>query len=103
MLSGFYVKGAPAYFGNDPAEREQRVSTEGLRKVTIPLFVSRTELDLPTSVEQADVLNKALCDAGRCPTYMVFKDHSHHSQNYSVGTTDTSVSGPILETLRKVK
>ena len=103
MLSGFYVKGAPAYFGNDPAEREQRVSTEGLRKVTIPLFVSRTELDLPTSVEQADVLNKALCDAGRCPTYKVFKDHSHHSQSYSIGTTDTSVSGPILEVLRKVK
>jgi triacylglycerol lipase len=103
MLSGFYVKGAPAYFGNDPAEREQRVSTEGLRKVTIPLFVSRTELDLPTSVEQADVLNKALCDAGRCPTYKVFKDHSHHSQSYSIGTTDTSVSGPILEFLRKVK
>src|SRR5882757_10854133 len=39
MFSGFYVKGAPAYFGNDPAEREQRASTAGLKKVTIPLFV----------------------------------------------------------------
>jgi acetyl esterase/lipase len=103
MFSGFYVKGAPAYFGNDPAEREQRASTEGLKKVTIPLFVSHTEVDLPTSIEQADALNKALCDAGRCPTYMVFKDHGHLSQGYSVGTTDTSVSGPILEVLRKVK
>jgi triacylglycerol lipase len=103
MLSGFYVKGAPAYFGNDPAEREQRTATEGLKKVTIPLFVSHTEVDLPTSSEQADVLNKALCDAGRCPTYTVFKDHGHLSQGYSVGTTDTSVSGPILEFLRTVK
>jgi acetyl esterase/lipase len=103
MSSGFYVKGAPAYFGNDPAEREQRASTEGLKKVTIPLFVSHTEVDLPTSIEQADALNKALCDAGRCPTYTVFKDHGHLSQGYSVGTTDTSVSGPILEVLRKVK
>jgi triacylglycerol lipase len=103
MLSGYYVKGAPAYFGDDPAEYEQRTSTEGLKKATIPLFVSRTELDLPTSIMQGDALNKALCDAGRCPTYMVFKDHSHHSQNFSVGTTDTSVSGPILEVLRKVK
>jgi dienelactone hydrolase len=103
MFSGFYVKGAPAYFGNDPAEREQRASTEGLKKVTIPLFVSQTEVDLPTSIEQADALNKALCDAGRCPTYTVFKDHGHLSQGYSVGTTDTSVSGPILEVLRKVK
>jgi hypothetical protein len=34
---------------------------------------------------------------------MDFKDHSHHSQNYSIGTTDTSVSGPILDVLLKVK
>jgi triacylglycerol lipase len=95
--------GSPAYFGNDAVEREQRTSTEGLKKVNIPLFVSRTEVDLPTSIEQAEVLNKMLCDAGRCPTYMVFKDHGHLSQGYSIGTTDTSVSGPILEVLRKVK
>src|SRR5205823_8488714 len=102
MLSGYYEKGAPAYFGNDPADREKRASTEGLKKATIPLFVSRTELDTPTAIEQADALKKALCDAGRCPTYMVSKDHSHLSQGYSVGTTDTSISGPILEFLRKV-
>jgi predicted esterase len=103
MLSGFYEKGVSAYFGDDPAEREKRASTEGLKKATIPLFVSHTEVDVPEAIEQAEVLNKVLCDAGRCPTYTVFKDHSHLSQTYSVGTTDTSVSGPILEILRKVK
>jgi triacylglycerol lipase len=105
MLSGLYDYrgGAPAYFGNDPAELEKRASTEALKKATIPLFVSHTEVDLPESIKQANALNKALCDAGRCPTYAVFKDHSHLSQSYSVGTTDTSVSGPILEVLRKVK
>jgi acetyl esterase/lipase len=102
MSSGFYEKGAPAYFGTDPAERWKRLSTEGLKKVTIPLFVSRTELDTPTAVEQTDALNKALCDAGCCPTYVVFKDHGHLSQGYSFGTPDRSVSGPILEFLRKV-
>jgi triacylglycerol lipase len=103
MHSGFYDKGVSAYFGNDPAERAKRAPTEGLKKATIPLFVSRTEVDLPESIEQAEVLNKALCDAGRCPTYTVFKDHGHLSQLYSVGTADTSVSGPILEVLRTVK
>src|SRR6266853_1880288 len=103
MFSGYYEKGAPAYFGTDPADREKRLSTEGLKKVPIPLFVSRTELDTATAVEQADAQNKALCGVGRCPTYVVFKDHSHLSQGYSVGTTDTSVSSPILEVLRKVK
>jgi triacylglycerol lipase len=89
MLSGFYEKGVSAYFGNDPAERAQRASIEGLKKATIPLFVAHTEIDLPDSIAQADVLNKTLCDAGRCPTYTVFKDHNHLSQSYSVGTTDT--------------
>ena len=103
MLSGFYVMGVPAYFGSDPAEREKRTSTEGLKKVTVPLFVSHTEVDLPDSIEQADALNKALCNAVLCPIYTVFKGHGHLSQAYSVGTTDTSVSGPILEVLRKVK
>jgi triacylglycerol lipase len=103
MLSGYYEKGMPAYFGTDPAERERRLSTEGLKKATIPLFVARTEFDTPTAVEQGDALKKGLCDAGRCPTYVVFKAHSHLSQAFSVGTTDTSVSGPILEFLRKVK
>lgn len=102
MLSGYYEKGMPAYFGTDSAEREKRLSTEGLKKATIPLFVARTEFDTPTAVEQGDALKKRLCDAGRCPTYLVFKEHSHLSQAFSVGTTDTSVSGPILEFLRKV-
>src|SRR2546421_62686 len=45
IFSFFYEKGAPAFCGNAPADREKRASTEGLKKVTIPLFVSRTELD----------------------------------------------------------
>jgi triacylglycerol lipase len=101
MLSGYYERGVPAYFGTDPAEREKRLSTEGLKNATIPLFVARTEFDTPTAVEQGDALKNGLCDVGRCPTYVVFKDHSHLSQAFSVGTTDTSVSGPILEFLRK--
>ena len=50
-----------------------------------------------------DARNALQAYAGRCPTYTVFKDYGHLSQGYSVGTTDTSVSGPILEVLRKVK
>jgi dienelactone hydrolase len=105
MNSGFYEndRGASAYFGNDPKELAERSATEGLKKVTIPLVMTHTEVDLPDAVREADAANKALCDAGRCPTYLVFKDHSHISQGYSVGTTDTSVSGPILQVLQKIK
>jgi dienelactone hydrolase len=105
MNSGFYEndRGGSAYFGSDPKELAERSSTEGLKKVTIPLFMSHTEVDLPDAIKEADAANKALCAAEHCPTYVVFKDHSHISQGYSVGTPDTSVSGPILQVLRQVK
>jgi triacylglycerol lipase len=105
MNSGFYdnENRGSAYFGNDPKELQERSSVEGLKKVTIPLFISHTEVDLPEAITQADAIKKALCDAGRCPTYVVFKDHSHISQNYSVGTPDTSVSGPILQFIHQLK
>jgi len=105
MNSGFYEndRGGSAYFGNVPKELAERSSTEGLKKITIPLFMSHTEVDLPDAIREAEQAKKALCDAGRCPIYAVFNDHSHISQNYSVGTPDTSVSGPILQVLHQIK
>lgn len=105
MHSGFYEndRGESAYFGTDPKELAERSATEGLKKVTIPMLMSHTEVDLPDAIREADAAKKALCDAGRCPIYAVFKDHSHISQGYSIGTPDTSVSGPVLQVLNMVK
>jgi hypothetical protein len=105
LNSGFYEndRGGSAYFGSDPKELNERSSVAGMKKLTIPLFISHTEVDLPDAITQADAVKQALCDAGRCPTYAVFKDHSHISQNYSVGTPDVSVSGPILQFIHGVK
>ncbi len=52
MLSGFYEKGVPAYFGNDPAERTKRTSTEGLKKVTISV-VRLPHRSRPAGVDRA--------------------------------------------------
>jgi dienelactone hydrolase len=105
MHSGFYEndRGASAYFGSNPKELAERSSTEGLKKVVIPLLMSHTGVDLPDAIREADAAHKALCDAGRCPVFAVFKDHSHMSQGFSVGTADTSVSGPVLQVLRQIK
>ncbi len=105
MNSGFYEndRGESAYFGTDPKELKERSSVEGMKKLTTPMFISHTEVDLPDAITQADGVKQALCDAGRCPTYVVFKDHSHISQGYSVGTTDVSVSGPVLQFIHGVK
>jgi dienelactone hydrolase len=105
MDSGFYEndRGGSDYFGHDPQELKARSSTEGLKKLTIPLFISHTEVDLPDAIRLAEQTKKALCDAGHCPIYAVFKDHGHISQTYSIGTPDTSVSGPVLQVLQQVK
>lgn len=105
MNSGFYDndRGASPYFGSDPKELVESSSTEGLKKVTIPLFISHTEVDVPAAIRLTEQTKKALCDAGRCPIYAVFKDHGHISQTYSIGTPDTSVSGPVLQVLQQIK
>ena len=112
LISGIYdfaavfkdpSEASPDYFGTDPKELQERSSVEGMKRLTIPLFISHTELDLPDEITQAEAIKKSLCDAGHCPTYAVFKDHSHVSQIYSVGTADTSVSGPILQFLQSIK
>ena len=105
MHSGFYVNSAEGsnYFGHDAAQLHERSALEGMKKLTIPLMISHTEVDLPDAIVQAENANKALCAAGHCPTYAVYKDHSHVSQMYSIGSPDVSVSGPVLKFLTSIK
>jgi triacylglycerol lipase len=105
LNSGFYDNGTTgsAYFGKDPKELRERSSVDGMKRLNIPLLISHTEVDLPDAIVEADAAKKSLCDAGHCPTYLVLKDHSHMSQNYSVGTSDVSLSGPVLQFLHGIK
>jgi dipeptidyl aminopeptidase/acylaminoacyl peptidase len=103
MNSGFYTNrpDGSEYFGHDPKELAERSDLEGMKKLTIPLFISHTTIDLADAVPQAEEANKALCAVGKCPTYVVLKNHSHVSQDYSVGSPDISVSGPVLAFIKK--
>ena len=105
LNSGFYTNraGGSEYFGHDPKQLADRSDLEGMKNLTIPLLITHTTIDLPDAVPQAEEANKALCGVGKCPTYVVLKDHSHVSQDYSIGSPDTSVSGPVLELIRKVE
>jgi len=105
LNSGFYDNGTAGsnYFGKDAEELAERSSVEGMKKLNIPLLVSHTEVDLAAAIVQAEKVKKALCDAGKCPTYLVLKDHSHVSQNYAVGTPDVSLSGPALQFIRAIQ
>jgi triacylglycerol lipase len=105
LNSGFYnnVNEVSSYFGSDPKELQERSSVEGMKKLTIPLLISRAEIDVPEAIAQADSMKKALCAVGKCPTFLEIKDHSHVSQIQSIGTADASMTGPALQFIRAIK
>lgn len=87
----------------DAATQLARSNLPGLVKSKVPFFLSVAELDPPNIIGFAETLKSELCKAGKCPTYMVFKDHSHISEVMSPDTADTSVTGPILKWMKSVK
>jgi triacylglycerol lipase len=87
----------------DAATQLARSNLPGLIKSKLPFFVSVAELDPPNVIAFAGTLKDELCKAGRCPTFVTFKDHSHISEVMSPDTADTSVTGPILKWMTGVK
>jgi triacylglycerol lipase len=50
----------------------------------------------PLQLEQAEVLRKGFCSAGRCQRIVMLTGHSHMSEVYSINTADTGLSSEIL-------
>ena len=80
-----------------------RSNFPGLVSSKLPFFVSVAELDPPAIIGFAETFKDELCKAGRCPTFVTFKDHSHISEVMSPDTADTSVTAPILKWMKSVK
>jgi triacylglycerol lipase len=94
--------------GKGPAQPDAetqlaRSNLPGMIQSKLPFMVTTAELDPPSIIAFAETLRDELCKAGRCPTYMQFKDHSHISEVMSPDTADTSVTGPILKWIKGVK
>jgi len=111
MTSGSYdfaAASAPSgrinhpYFGDASALAEIS-SVPGLLKTDIPLFVVAAELDPEWMIQQARELNDVLCKQGRCPEFLILKDHGHISETYCVNTSDESLTGPLLTFMRGAK
>jgi triacylglycerol lipase len=47
-------------------------------------------------LQQAEVLRKSFCNAGRCQRIIMLTGHSHISEVYSINTADTGLSSEIL-------
>lgn len=87
----------------DAATLLARSNLPGIISSKLPFLVSVAELDPPSIIAFAETFRDELCKAGRCPTYVTFKDHSHISEVMSPDTADTSVTGPILKWMESVK
>ena len=87
----------------DAATQLARSNLPGLIKSNLPFIVSTAELDPPNVIAFATTFKEELCKAGRCPTVLTFKDHSHISEVMSPDTADTSVTAPILKWMKGVK
>ena len=95
--------GGPPPAPPDAATQLARSNLPGLVSSRVPFLITAAELDPPGIIAFAETLKDQLCKAGRCPTYVVFKDHSHISEVMSPNTADDSVTGPILKWIRSVK
>jgi hypothetical protein len=92
----------------DPATQLARSSLPELKKTKVAILLASAELD--PGVEGAmspfnQALHDELCKEGpeHCPTMLFEKGESHMSEVFSIDTADTTVSGPILKWMKKVK
>ncbi|HTY48651.1 MAG TPA: nuclear transport factor 2 family protein [Steroidobacteraceae bacterium] len=89
-----------SYYGEDVSSYARRSALPGLVRTTTPLLVVDAELDPPLMPPQTAELLEARRDAGRPVPYIHLAGHSHLSEAYAVGTTDESLTGPLLAFIR---
>lgn len=107
LTSGFYDLGTEVsvwkvYYGEDVSTYAERSSLPGLVATDVPLFVNDAELDPDMFREETDKLIAARAAAGKPVERIHLAGHSHISATYAVGTGDRSLSGPVLEFVRRV-
>lgn len=105
-------RGGGGGFGRGPqvdaATQLARSSLPEFRKTKVAIFLASAELDPGVDGAMSpfnQTLHDELCKQGpsHCPTMLFEKGQSHMSEVFSIDTPDTSVSGPILKWMKKVK
>ena len=100
IMSPFYAPAAGGnpnvYYGTDAS-----LATEGpanARMVTspTPIYLANAEYDPAFMLAYGESLDKALTAAGKAHGRIVLKDHGHLSEGLAVGTSDVSLTKPLL-------
>jgi hypothetical protein len=96
----------------DPALQLARSSLPELKKTSVKVMLANGTLDIGAdpSVDGGlmpfnRMLHDELCKdgPGHCPTLLLATGESHMSIVFSIGTPDTTVSGPILAWMKTIK
>jgi triacylglycerol lipase len=108
LTSGFYDLGTEvsvweAYYGDDVSTYAERSSLPGLLQSDVPLLVTDAELDPDMFQAEAEKLTAARAEAGPPVRRVHLAGHSHISETYAVGTSDRSLSDPVLEFIRSAQ
>ncbi len=111
LMSGIYdmttfplTENYQSYVGSDASLYASRSPIDGLRKLDIPSLVVHAELEPPPFITQFEALVTAMANApGGKPRTLAPAGHSHISIGYAIGTTDTSLTAPLLDFVRSVK
>jgi len=91
-----------AYFGPEPAAWDAASIVDQIDAPTLPLWISFAERDLlQMQVQAGELFARLVSRHGFAPELQALREHNHFSQGYSVGTTDTSVSAPLLDFIRR--
>ncbi|HTA47406.1 MAG TPA: hypothetical protein VK789_33420 [Bryobacteraceae bacterium] len=85
-----------------------RSSLPAFKQTKVSIFLASAELDPGVDGAMSpfnQTLHDELCKEGpsHCPTMLFEKGESHMSEVFSIDTPDTSVSGPILQWMKKTK
>jgi acetyl esterase/lipase len=107
LTSGFYDLGTEVsvwkvYYGEDVSTYAERSSLPGLVATSVPLLVNDAELDPDMFRDETAKLVAARSAAAKPIERVHLGGHSHISETYAVGTGDRSLSGPVVEFVRRV-
>ncbi|NQD58277.1 alpha/beta hydrolase [Pseudomonas sp. CM25] len=91
------------YFGTDKSLWDRASTVDNVSAEPFPLLISYTEQDLiQMQVQAGELFARLVSKHGFSPDLLVVSQHNHFSQGYSFGTADGSVSGPIVNFVRRV-
>jgi len=87
-----------SYYGTDWELNSVAGTVKRLGASGVPVFLGDAEFDPDAMLATALGLREGLCatETG-CPRYVHLKDHNHFTEGMALGTSDRSLSGPLLE------